>query len=124
MEHIQEQTKVFFERRITTNKEDRDEFSLVYEGEVPMSQQEADQLKLLLGDGNASVTMGREVGEMSYGNGGKCYARVTIRCDLSQDAVRAAQGWASYLAESIITEEHAKMKAQIALLGINTPSRQ
>ena len=83
-----------------------------------MSDQENDQLKTLLGDGHASVTMSREIGEMDYGNGGKCFASVTIKCDQSTPAIEAAQGWAAYFAAKVINTQHAEMKAQVQALGI------
>jgi len=83
-----------------------------------MSAAEQDQVKALLGDGKATVSIRRGLGEMSFGNGGNCSATVTITCDQSQLAIKAAQDWASYFAESTLDEEAAKMRAQVTRLGI------
>ena len=112
------QTKLFFEQRVTLDKTDRPEYSAIYEGEIPMSEQEQEALKSLLGDGGASVTVSREIGEMSYGNGGKCFASVTIKCDLSQAGIEAAQGWAAHFASKFVETQHGEMKAQVQRLGI------
>jgi hypothetical protein len=117
-EHRFPQTKLKYEHRITINKEDVPEYSAVFEGEVPMSDQEKDALQQILGDGNASVTVSREVSEMNYGNGGKCFASVTIRCHQDQQAIQAAQSWAAHFAESFINSQHPQMKAQVQALGI------
>lgn len=120
MTPIQEpQSNIYYEHRVTLGKIDRPEHSRVYEGEVPMSSQEQDQVHALLGDGNASVTVRRDIGEMSYGNGGRCSVSITIRCNQDTETIKRASHWASYLAESVVYEEHPKMKAQVAALGIN-----
>lgn len=112
------QTHVHFETRITIDKQDMPDLSGVYEGEIPMSAAEQDQVKALLGDGKASVNIRRGLGEMSYGNGGNCAVSITITCDQSQEAIKAAAGWASYFAESICDEELVKARTQIQRLGI------
>lgn len=114
------QTYILFEKRVTINKIDLQEQSEVYEGEVIMSAAEQDQIKSLLGDGKATVSVRRGIGEMSFGNGGNCSATVTITCDQSQPAIKAAQDWASYFAETAVDEEAAKMRAQVARLGISS----
>ena len=42
----------------------------IYEGEVPMTQTQADQYKQLLGDEKARITVGRDISEKDYGSGG------------------------------------------------------
>ena len=113
------QVRIHYETRVTLDKLDRPELSGVFEGELPMSAEEQDQLKALLGDGNASVSIRRTLGEMTYGNGGNCSATVTVTCDQSQEAVKAALGWASYFAEQVVEEEIAKVREQVVRLGIS-----
>lgn len=84
-----------------------------------MSAAEQDQMKALLGDGKATVSIRRSLGEMTYGNGGNCSATVSVTCDQSQEAVKAALGWASYFAGQVVEEELAKTREQVQRLGIN-----
>jgi len=73
---------------------------------------------MLLGDEHGHVSIRRTLGEMSYGNGGSCAVTVSVTCDQSQEAVKAAAGWASYFAEQIAEAELAKARAQVLRLGI------
>lgn len=116
--HRGPQTHVHFETRTVINKIDRLDLSGVYEGEIPMSEEEKTGVAALLGDGNAAVNIRRSLGEMSYGNGGSCAVSITIACNQDEDAIKAAAGWASYFAELIIEEELAKTRTQVQRLGI------
>ena len=85
-----------------------------------MSAEEQNQIGALLGDGKASVSIRRTLGEMTYGNGGNCSATVTITCDQNPEAIKAAQNWASYFAETVLEEEITKVRAQVQRLGISS----
>ena len=102
------QATVRFERRVVIDKIDRPEHSLVFEGELPMSQQEADQIKALLGDGKASVSISKGIGDLNYGSGGNVRVTVTLTCDQSVAGVEGAKAWASHLTANILNEEHPR----------------
>lgn len=90
----------------------------VFEGEVPMSQQQQDSYKQLIGDGKASVTASKELSESDYGNGGKVFVSVTLTVDQSQPYIESAIGWAKQLADQKAWEAHAEMKNQLLQRGI------
>lgn len=83
-------------------------------------QQQAD-LKVLLGDGNAKVTVSREISENDYGNGGKTFCSVTLTCDQSIQVIDAAQKWADHFASKYCSEQHIQMKKDLASKGILKP---
>jgi hypothetical protein len=90
----------------------------VLEGEVPMTQQQQDSYKLLLGDEKASVTASKELSESDYGNGGKVFVSVTLTVDQSQGALESGIAWAKMLADQKAWEAHAEMKQQLVQRGI------
>lgn len=119
-QHRGPQVRIHYETRVKIDKLDRLDLSGVFEGELPMSAEEQDQLKALMGDGKASASIRRTLGEMVFGNGGNCSATVTVTCDQSQEAVKAALWWASYFAGQVVEEELAKVREQVGRLGISS----
>lgn len=88
------------------------------EGEVPMSAQQQDWYKSIIGDGKASVTASKELSESDYGNGGKVFVSVTLTVDQSQGCIDAGITGAKALADSKAWEAHAEMKQQLHQRGI------
>ena len=93
----------------------------VYEGEVRMTQEQQDQYAWALGDGNASVTVGRELSESDYGNGGKVFVSVTLKCGQNSTQIEYALQLAKKLSELRAWEAHQEMKNQLVERGILKP---
>ena len=90
----------------------------VFEGEARMSQEQQDYYKQLIGDGQASVTVSRELSEGDFGNGGKTFVSITLTCDQSGPFLTTATEYAKSLAESKCWEYHGMLKQQLLAKGI------
>jgi hypothetical protein len=88
------------------------------EDEVPMSVEQQDAYKQIIGDGQAKVTVSKELSEADYGNGGKVFVSVTLTCDQSATGLTSGLTWAKWLADNKVWEAHAEMKAQLLQKGI------
>lgn len=71
----------------------------VYEGEAKMTQQQQDQFQALVGDGKARVSVGRDLANKDFGNGGGVLVNVTLTCDQSQPAIQQAIHMAYQMAD-------------------------
>lgn len=100
---------------------ERDVSHDVYEGEVRMSQEQQDHYQQLIGDAQASITVSRELSEADYGNGGKIFVSVTLRCHQSEAYINAAVAYASKMAEDKVWEYHAALRNQLLVKGIIKP---
>lgn len=83
-----------------------------------MSNEQQDAYKQIIGDGQAKVTVSKELSEADYGNGGKVFVSVTLTCDQSTTGITTGISWAKYLADQKAWEAHAEMKAQLHEKGI------
>lgn len=92
----------------------------IYEGDIEMSQQQAADLKQMIGDGQAKVTASREISSKDYGNGGSVFVSVTLTCDQSQQMIDYAAGMAGYFADKNATEQHGQLQQRLAQLGISS----
>lgn len=92
--------------------------SLSYEGDIEMSAQQKNDLKALIGDGQAKVTVSREYSDKNYGNGGSVFVAVTLTCDQSPEGVEAAIGWANYFADKNAGEQVGTLEGRFQQLGI------
>lgn len=90
----------------------------LFEGEVSMTQQQADAYKQMVGDGKASVTASAELSESDYGNGGKVFVSVTLTVDQSQQGIETGIAWAKHMAQQKAWEAHAELKNQLQVKGI------
>lgn len=90
----------------------------VYEGEVPMSKQQQDTYKALIGDGQAKVSVGRDIAEKDYGNGGGVFVNVTLTCDQSQAALNQAIQFAYQLADGAVWHYQSQVKQELLNRGI------
>lgn len=93
----------------------------VYEGEAKMSQQQQDAYKALQGDKEASITVSREMSEADYGNGGKVFVSVTLRCDQSGPVINQTIGLAHQIAEGAVLHYHGLMRSQLEQRGLLKP---
>jgi hypothetical protein len=90
----------------------------MYEGEVPMADQQQVNLKAIIGDGLAKVTASKEVSEKDYGKGGSVHVSVTLTCDQSISIIDNAAMLASTLATKYASEQYAELRAQLVSLGL------
>lgn len=90
----------------------------LYEGDAPMSQEQQDQYKAIIGDGLAKVTIGRDLGEKDFGSGGGVIVNITLTCDQSQGMINHAIALAHQLADSACWHYHQQLKNQLLQAGI------
>lgn len=96
--------------------------SQIYQGEIPnMSQEQQDYYKSLIGDGMASVTVSRDMSEMSYGNGGKIFVSVSLTCDQSQAYITTAATAGKMLIDGLIDRFFGEMRQELVTRGIIKP---
>jgi hypothetical protein len=85
--------------------------SEIQEGEVPMSQEQQDQYKAIIGDGLARVSVGRDLSESDFGSGCKAFVSVSLACDQSAAAINYAVGLADQMATYYV-ERHLQEARQ------------
>lgn len=90
----------------------------VSEGEVQMMSHQVDYYKQLIGDGQASVTVSRELSESNYGSGGKVFISITLTCDQSAQGLESAIAFAKNLAEDKAWSHHAELRNQLVQKGL------
>jgi len=71
----------------------------------------ADQLKKVVGNGLAKISVGMDVGHKDYGRGGGCSVMVSLTHDQSVEGVYAASSIAGELAAEFCREHVAKAQA-------------
>ena len=96
------------------------EGNLIYEGDLDMSAEEQAQLKSIIGDGLAKVTVSKELSHKDYGNGGSVFVSVTLTCDQSPAIIDYAAATASHHVEKNVVEHHNNLKQTLAQLGISS----
>ncbi len=83
-----------------------------------MTQQQQDVYKSLIGDGQARVSVGREMSESDYGSGGKAFVSVSLACDQSANGISGAINLASQVADFFVTEHHKQVKQRCIEMGL------
>lgn len=84
-----------------------------WEGELEM---QTDELKEIIGDGKAKITISRELSEKSYGNGGSLFVSITLTTDQSHESVAKAIDLARHYAETTIQDQFDGYRKQIEQL--------
>jgi hypothetical protein len=112
-------TRIVLRQNIIVSKQTQE--GLIYEGELPLSDQQQADLKQLLGDGLAKVTASVEMSESDFGSGGKTFCAVTLTCDQSINAIEGTHAWAFYFARKYAEEQHAVLKESLVAKGILKP---
>jgi len=90
----------------------------IYEGEASMNPQQQDLYKNLIGDGLAKVSVGRDLAEKDYGNGGGVLVNVTLTCDQSQAALNQAVQLAYQIADGAVWHYQAQVKQELINRGM------
>jgi len=93
----------------------------IQEGEAPMSQEQQDYYKNIIGDGQGRVSVGRDMSEMDYGSGGKVFVSVSLVCDQSAGGLSSAINLAAQMADSFIVYHHQQMKERCIQIGLLKP---
>ena len=90
----------------------------VFEGTVPMTQQQQDSYAWALGDEKASVTVSSDLSESNYGNGGKVFVSVTLTCGQDKEHLEFALNLAKELSNAAAWNFHSEMKKSLINKGI------
>lgn len=90
----------------------------ISEGDLPMSQEQQDQYKAIIGDGQGRITIGRDMSEMNFGSGGKVFVSVSLTCDQSYAGIAAAVGLAAQAADYFVETHYQQMKQRCLSLGL------
>jgi hypothetical protein len=90
----------------------------IWEGEVPVADQQNYRLADIVGNGLAKVTVGREMSKNDYGTGGKVFVSVTITCNQDDALVEYAKKCASALAERYVVEEYNSFQQTLYQNGL------
>lgn len=93
----------------------------VYEGEATMSPEQQDVYKTLIGDGQSRVTVGRDLAEKDYGNGGGVFVNVSLTCDQSQAGINQAIQLAYQIADGAAWHYHEQVKQNLIANGMLRP---
>jgi hypothetical protein len=93
----------------------------VYEGDAVMNQVQQDYYKDIVGDGQARVTVGRDLAEKDYGNGGGVFVNVSLACDQSQAAISQAIQLAYQVADGAVWHYQQQVKQELINRGILKP---
>jgi hypothetical protein len=95
--------------------------SLIYEGEVPLADQQSLQLNSILGDKAAKVTVGRDMTTKHFGEGGGVFVSVTLTCDQSDPMVDYAIKAAGIIAQKHCHEQFEEHKKLLNYHGLGKP---
>lgn len=77
--------------------------------EIRLTEEEVNEMQDILGDGNASVTVGLDVKQsVDYGNSAGCSVFVKLTCDQSEEAIGKAHEIATGLAERWVDDGQAR----------------
>lgn len=111
---------------LVTRRADKNKVEVLYEvleTEVPMSAAQQDAYGQIVGDGNAKITVSREVSEGSYGSGGKVFVAITLTCHQGQQYIDAAVNMAKQLADFYAEQHWNELKQKLVQMGILGPTR-
>lgn len=105
--------------------------AFIYEGELPVSQNHQypaaqaqqpappqDPLKSILGDGQAAVTVSKDISHKDYGQGGSVFVSVRLTCDQSVPIIEYAVKHATYFVDKNLEEQYAQLQIQLSRLGV------
>lgn len=94
----------------------------ISEGEAPMSDQQQDYYKGVIGDGQARISVGRDMSEMDYGSGGKVFISVSLACDQSSAGISQAVQLAAQMADYFVDQHYQQMKQRCMQLQLLKPA--
>jgi hypothetical protein len=84
-----------------------------------------DEIKALIGDGNAKVTVGADFGISDYGTGAKASAFVTLTCGQDTASIERAASIAGDLARDIAQEQRQRAENELqTILAARQPANQ
>lgn len=95
--------------------------SEISEGEVPMTQQQQDHYKSIIGDGQARITVGRDLSDTDYGSGGKAFVSVSLTCDQSSAGISGAIQLAQQMADYYIEQHLGQVRQKCYQLQLLKP---
>jgi hypothetical protein len=69
-----------------------------------------DELRSLVGDGNAKISVGMDLKESDFGTGFSVFVNVTLTCNQDMETLWLAHGLAEKLATELCSESYAAAK--------------
>jgi hypothetical protein len=96
-------------------------FHDTYEGEAKMSQEQLDQYKNIIGDGQGRVTVGRDMAEKDFGNGGGVFVNVSLACDQSTAGIYDATRLAYQIADQYCGYYFDQVRQDLVKRGMVKP---
>lgn len=99
----------------------REVYQDFYEGEPNMSQQQLEDLKQVIGDGQGRVTVSKTFAEKDFGTGGDVFVSVSLACDQSHAGLTKAIDMASYYSKDAAMRHHTDLKQTLVQMGIIKP---
>jgi hypothetical protein len=69
-----------------------------------------DELRALVGDGNAKIVVGMDLKESDYGTGFSAFVSVTLTCNQDMETIWLAHGLAEKLASELCSESYVAAK--------------
>ena len=121
---MQQQLSFPFGKLQVSRRATKDKTEILYEvleEEVPMTKQDKDAYAQLVGDGNARITVSREVSESSYGTGGKVFVSVSLACHQDQQYIESAIGFATSLADHYMEKHYSELQQKLVQMGVLKP---
>lgn len=88
-----------------------------------MSQEQQDSYRAIIGNGQAKVTVGRDMSEMDFGSGGKVFVSVSLSCDQSQLGIMQAAGLAAAAADYFVDMHFKQMKQKCVEMHLLKPAQ-
>ncbi len=92
--------------------------SLIFEGEVPVADQQSLQLHTILGNKEAKVSVGRDMASKHFGDGGGVFVSVTLTCDQNDAAIDYAVRCAGIIAQKHCHEQFEEHKKLLSYHGL------
>ncbi len=77
----------------------------IYEGEVPLADQQTYQLNRFLGDGKSEVVVGLDMAEKDFGQGGGVFVSVKLTCHQDDQTIDYMARAAAGIAQKHLTEQ-------------------
>lgn len=94
------------------------ELNQIYEGEVPLEDQQTWQLEKIVGDGKTEVVIGLDMAEKDFGQGGGVFVSVKLTCNQSDQMVDYAAKAAAAIARKHLLEQFGLQKQTLQNYGL------
>ena len=83
------------------------ELNQIFEGEVPLADQQNWQLEKYIGDGKSEVVVGLDMAEKDFGQGGGVFVSVKLTCHQNDQTIDYVARAAANIAQKHLLEQFA-----------------